>query len=265
MNPAMVDSSVEQTSAAQIPPPANLPSSGTQKPARPNLALGKPLTAKQRTIWDLTRPIPEGGQGKTNAQTAAVMGISVPVVNKTLHVVYKKLGLNQGPGKRPSMRSAEYTDPEKTAAVIDASTNPDAELKLGKVREALREAGLPVASSEALIRRLRTKFYGGVLAVRNLKTQEILDLLGQKIHLALTYMDDKVVSEASFRDLALGTTAMIEKRALLRGEPTQIISDHERAKIHELVPKLLEEARRRGLTIEGTVTEKVIGPSQPAA
>ena len=212
------------------------------------------LTEKQQRIWDMTRPVHEGGEGKTHKETAAILGISAPVVSKTLQACYRKKKV------KPKPAGAEHKDPEKAAAVIDAATTPDAEFKLGKVREAFREAGLPIATAEALIKRLRVKYYGAVTAVRNLKTQEILDLLGQKIHLALQYMDDKVMSEASFRDLALGTTAMIEKRQLLRGEPTQIVSDHERAKIHELVPALLAEAQRRGLTIEGQVTEKVIGP-----
>jgi hypothetical protein len=56
----------------------------------------------------------------------------------------------------------------------------------------------------------------------------------------------------------LGLGVMIEKRNLLRGEPTAIISDHERKKLHELLPALLEEAKRRGavtLDEKGAVIE----------
>lgn len=213
------------------------------------------FTEKQQRIWDLTRPVAEGGEGKTRIEAARILGISAPVVSKTLQACYRKKNLQPGKAKT-KLRSSELEKPEFTAAVIDSSTDP-----LTKVRDAMREAGLPIGTAEALLKRLRVKYYGAVTAVRNLKTQEILDLLGQKIHLALQYMDDKTMSEASFRDLALGTTAMIEKRQLLRGEPTQIVSDHERAKIHELVPALLAEAQRRGLTIEGTVTDKVVNPA----
>jgi hypothetical protein len=51
---------------------------------------------------------------------------------------------------------------------------------------------------------------------------------------------------------------MIEKRQLLRGEPTQIISDAERKKLHELLPLAIAEAQRRGLTLDGQVTERII-------
>ena len=244
--------------------PADVPSSSSSGDSSVSLAAGfardpTKFTAKQQRIWDLTRPVSEGGEGKTRKEAASILGISAPVVSKTLQACYRKIGTRKSKGS--GMRAIEVANPEKAAALIDAATKPDAEFKLGRVRDALREAGLPPAASEALIRRLRTKFYGGITAVRNLKTQEILDLLGQKIHLALTYMDDKVMGEASFRDLALGTTAMIEKRQLLRGEPTQIISDAERAKLHELVPLLIQEAQRRGLTVDGQVTERTVEPA----
>lgn len=219
------------------------------------------FTEKQQRIWDMTRPVSEGGEGKTRKEAAAILGISAPVVSKTLQACYRKKGIKHAKGEASVTNAVEQKDPQKAAAIIDAATTPDAEFKLGKVREAFREAGLPVGTAEALIKRLRVKYYGAVTAVRNLKTQEILDLLGQKIHLALQYMDDKVMSEANFRDLALGTTAMIEKRQLLRGEPTQIISDAERAKLHELVPLLIQEAQRRGLTVDGQVTEKTVEPA----
>jgi hypothetical protein len=110
------------------------------------------------------------------------------------------------------------------------------------------------------MRRIRQKYFGVVEATRSLKSGEIVDALNHRIDLALRYMDDKTMSEASFRDLALGTTAMIEKRQLLRGEPTSIISDADRMKLHELLPRAIAEAQRRGLTTEGQVTEKVLEP-----
>ena len=70
------------------------------------------------------------------------------------------------------------------------------------------------------------------------------------------FFDDKVMAEASARDIMLGIGVMIEKRNLLRGEPTAIISDHERKKLHELLPALIAESKRRGITVEGTVTTK---------
>ncbi len=44
---------------------------------------------------------------------------------------------------------------------------------------------------------------------------------------------------------------MVEKRQLLRGEATVIVSDLERKKLNELLPLLIAEGQRRGITIEG--------------
>ena len=211
--------------------------------------LGKPLTAKQAMINGFREA------GKTRVQIAAELGISENVVSKTISTINKKLGIT-APSPQIGM-PMEFRNPEKAAALIDAATEPP---ELMRVRQAMEAAGLPQTVSTRLLHRLKVKYFGALTEIRNLKTQEILDMLGKKIHLALTYMDDKVMAEASFRDLALGSTAMIEKRSLLRGEPTQIVSDHERKKLVELMPLLLAEAQRRGVTIPGQVTEKVVEP-----
>jgi DNA-binding CsgD family transcriptional regulator len=214
-------------------------------------AVQKPLTAKQQQAFDLRQA------GKTRAEGAVIMGISKPVYSKTLQAAYKKLGLSKK-NQTPS-NVIEVKDPERAAAVIDAATDPEA--KLESIAKVFRDYGLPMAASAALLRRIRQKYFGVVEATKSLKSGEIVDALNHKIDLALRYMDDKTMSEASFRDLALGTAAMIEKRQLLRGEPTQIISDAERAKLHELLPLAIAEAQRRGLTVEGQVTERSIEPA----
>lgn len=214
-------------------------------------AVQKPLTAKQQQAYDLRVA------GKSRAEGAVIMGISKPVYSKTLQTAYKKLGLskkNQAPSTVTEVR-----DPEKFAAIVDAATEPEA--KLESIAKVFRDYGLPMAASAALLRRIRQKYFGVVEATKSLKSAEIVDALNHRIDLALRYMDDKTMSEASFRDLALGTTAMIEKRQLLRGEPTAIVSDAERKKLHELAPLLFAEMQRRGLTVDGQVTGKSVEPA----
>ena len=208
------------------------------------------LTLRQREFWELNEA------GKTDAEIAAALEVTLNVVRNTLVDCRRKLGVPGVPG-----RPLEHTKPERAAAVLDAITEPDPYIG---IKEAFLAAGLPQPVSHALIRRLRVKYNGAVVAVRNLKTAEILDLLGRRIHLGLEYLDDKVFAEASARDIMLGVAAMVEKRNLLRGEPTAIVSDPERRKLAELVPLLLAEARRRGVTVEGVVTEKRVEPTEPA-
>lgn len=215
---------------------------------------GKPLTAKQQTIWDMKQA------GKSRPQIAAELGISEPVVSKTITVIRKKLGIETPSPRDSSGRAMENANPEKAAAVLVAATDP-MNYKMEKIQEALREAGFNERLRTSVLRRLKVKYAGAVTELRNLQTSEILEMLGKKIHLAMTYLDDKVMAEASARDIMLGLGVLTEKRQLLRGEPTQIISDNERKQIVELMPALLAEAKRRGVTVEGTVTEKVVNPA----
>lgn len=209
---------------------------------------------KQQTTYDLKVA------GKTRREIAHILGISEPVVSKTLGVCYKKLGLRKK--DRPNLHAgAEHKYPEVAAAAIDAAADPTAftmKEAIERVNEQLKAAGLPAKVSDALVRRLRVKYANAVMATKELRTTEILEMLGKKIDLAAFYLDDKVMAEASARDIMLGLGVLIEKRNLLRGEPTAIVSDHERKKLHELLPLMIAEAQRRGLTVEGEVTARQI-------
>lgn len=202
------------------------------------------LTAKQREAFDLKKA------GKTYQEIASAQGCSNSVICKRLQRIYRMLGHRPGPGENVAGRAktgVEHRDPEAAAAMIDAASDP-----LVKVKDALKVAGLPDRVSEAMLKRLRVKFFGAVHEVKALKTAEIVRTIEEKIDMIRFYLDDKVMAEASARDLMLGFGVLVEKRQLLRGEPTQIVSDHERKKINELVPLLIQEARRRGRTIDVT-------------
>jgi hypothetical protein len=196
----------------------------------------------------------EGGQGKTSGRGSDHRHLESRSSRSTLQACYKQAGIKKKQGYSRTRRS--NSKPGEGGGHHRRGDGPG-----GEAREhrqgvpGLRAAGgrirrAPAAHPAEVFRRGRGD--------RSLKSGEIVDALNHKIDLALRYMDDKTMSEASFRDLALGTAAMIEKRQLLRGEPTAIISDAERAKLHELLPLAIAEAQRRGLTIEGQVTEKTL-------
>lgn len=205
----------------------------------------KVLTAKQQRVFDLF----DAGRSKT--QVAAEIGVSVSVVTKQLKVARAKLGIKTSQAEGRAKLELHVKDPETFAARLDAGTEPE---KLIKLREALEDAGISGKAAEAYIARLKRRYPGVMKESRSLKNAELTELLGQKIHMALAAMDEHVVMEASYRDLALGTTALIEKMQLLKGQPTAITSDLERKKLIELTPLLIAEAQRRGITIEGTST-----------
>lgn len=214
----------------------------------------KALTIRQREIWDMRKSIAEGGRGMAIAAIAAALGISVSVVTKTSNVVRKKLGLTDGAEKKAEVRRIESLDPDGAAALIDALSDPllkRVNERWSKIGQAYADAGLPPQAAAALHRRMMVKYAGATSELKALKADELIRMLGDKTHLALSYLDDKVLSEASARDIGMTVGILIEKRQLLKGEPTAIISDHERAKLHELLPLLVEEGRRRSIAIDG--------------
>lgn len=213
------------------------------------------LTEKQTLILTLKR------EGKTSKEIASTLGCSPNVIRNALNSIYAKLGMKGGLhreaiSKESTPNLTEVRQPEQAAAFIDAVTDPFA-----KIAQAMRETGLPQSTAEALLRRLRVRYRPVNAALRDLKTADLIRMLNEKITLALEYMDEKIIAEASFRDLSLGTSAMIEKRNLLKGEATVVVDFNQRKKLNELMPAFLAEARRRGLTLEGnyqveTTTEK---------
>lgn len=198
------------------------------------------LTEKQTLILELKR------DGKTNKDIAGAVGCSENVVRKQLTTIYRKLGIKGGQDDLSKRSLTELYRPEQAATFIDKATDP-----FGKVAKAMQESGLPASTCEALLRRLRARYRQVSATVRELKTAELIRMLNDRIVLALEYMDEKVVAEASFRDLSLGTSAMIEKRNLLRGEPTIAVDFTTHKRIAELMPLFLAEARRRGMVIDG--------------
>lgn len=224
------------------------PDPGDQRPA-------PVLPPQQQRVWTLK------GEGKGDAEIAAIMGITQNVVQKYVVLARKKLGLTHTAAAKLS--GIEYKNPEAAAVAIEAASDPwfkTMKASIDNANELLKASGISGKISYALVKRLRTKYTGAIYAARNLQTGQILEMLGKKIDHCAFYLDDKVLAEASARDLMLGMTALVEKRQLLRGEPTQIVSDLERKKLNELLPLAIAEAQRRGLTIPGTVTEKTVEP-----
>jgi len=214
------------------------------------------LTDKQHRILELKRA------GRINKDIAFELGCSENVIKKQLTSIYKKQGTKGGTSELSKPTLTEQARPEQAAALMDAATDPFA-----NIAKAIRESGLPQSTGEAFLRRLRVRYGKVPQLVRELKTADLIRKINERIDLALEYMDEKVIAEASFRDLAMGTSALLEKRQLLKGEPTVILSDLERKKLHELMPLLIAETQRRGLHIPSTPIEgecKPVGAAKPA-
>ncbi len=146
---------------------------------------------------------------------------------------------------------------DKLVTMLEAEGDPFATLQA-----AGKAAGLKDSVVQGLMRRLRAQ-YGEVTAeLKNLHSGQIAQMLTDKATMALGYIDEFSLAQSSAKDCAIIVGILLEKRQLLRGEPTQIISTEERQGLDELSKALIQESGRRGLTIDMEPTN--VGISVPA-
>ena len=146
-----------------------------------------------------------------------------------------------------SQQGNEFNKPEETAAALESLSDPFAKLK-----DAAEACGFPQVTIKALVRRMETKYKPVDDEIKALKTPALLSLIEEKIGMCLEHMDDYTFANAELRDLAVTFGILAEKRQLLRGEPTQILSVNERTHMNDLLPMIVKEAGRRGMTIDAT-------------
>jgi hypothetical protein len=191
-------------------------------------------------------------EGYTFAEISAAMGLSP----ETCESYYRK-GVKKGeyepiPGASPNAITSR--NPEETAAVMAAAALEVDDPKFARLREACKEAGLKPTIVAGLIKRLRTTFAGVLEEGRRLTVKEMTEELQKKAHLIFTYMDEYSVSQASLKDLSIALSVVIEKHELLSGRPTQTIDFTTRQQLPAIMAGFAAEARRRGITLDGTAT-----------
>lgn len=154
--------------------------------------------------------------------------------------------------RRGMVINTEEGKPEEAAEAIVAAEEPFTTLA-----QAAEQTGFPRKTLEAMMRRIKAQHQPLHEELKNLSTTDMVRQLDQKIGMTLGYIDDFVLSGASFRDLTIGLGILIEKKQLLSGEPTQILTIEERKNLTQLMPALFQEVSRRGITIDQTPDEPV--------
>ena len=64
------------------------------------------------------------------------------------------------------------------------------------------------------------------------------------------------------KERALVAAILIDKRALLRGEPTQIVDVRDHRRMDEVGKELVQEMRRRGITLDVAEYQSVEEPME---
>lgn len=161
------------------------------------------------------------------------------------------------PTEYAPLTAGDLTD-EQVATLIDAASNPYKDFV-----KAAEELGV---SREAVIRMVRRVEAGRgpvVGKLRKLKTRDLLDTIEDRIARAFEYLDDEALAATSAKDLAIILGILLEKRQLLRGEPTQILGPAERASLDTLIPQLVKEAEKRGLVVMNEHAMVDVTPGEP--
>lgn len=120
------------------------------------------------------------------------------------------------------------------------------------LRKLAKAHGFNERAVRGFIRRMETRYLPLQQEMRSISTKQLQNTIDDRLSRILDYMDDYVIAEAPLRELAVAFGVLMEKRQLLRGEPTQIIDNTERQSIAELLQAANKEAERRGLTIDIT-------------
>lgn len=150
---------------------------------------------------------------------------------------------------------------EEQRGALEGTKTP---LDRGKITQLAEAAGLPPAAVRGLIKRMEARYRPPSDELEKITTQEIQDLIDDRISRGLGYLDDFAMAKATARDLAVAIGIMIDKRQLLRGEPTQILGKEERKSLEALAAALRQELGRRTMIVDATPVDDVMpGSDEP--
>jgi len=90
-----------------------------------------------------------------------------------------------------------------------------------------------------------------ITELKRFTNAEMIERLEDFISQTLGSIDVDVIEKANLRDRMVSMGVAIDKRQLLLGEATVIHGVDRRKKIEELMPMLIEEAKRRGIDPRG--------------
>lgn len=210
----------------------------------------KKLTANQQRAWDFRKT------GMTYSEIAIETGQRSQEVRNAYLRAAEKMKINE---RFMDKQDIEVTNPEAAAAALDMLTDGDFE-KLNLLTE---ELNIPRSMMIAFKQRLKMKYKGLEVVIGQIKTPIFQGKIDGIINAGLDSIDEIDFMKASLRDKASTICMFIEKRQLLAGEPTQILSINERKEVNDLIPLLMDEARRRGVMIDiDPATGKVLA-TQP--
>jgi hypothetical protein len=175
--------------------------------------------------------------------------------------VYQKAKARRESRVSVAHNATELRNPEGAAIAFDMLTDPFPKT----LREIAQESGIPEKTLENLSVRIRSLYSGTSVALREVKASNLVRKIEHSLDTVLDSLTRETVEslqEVPIRDRAVVTGILVDKRQLLRGEPTQIMGTDDRVKMNDLIQSLTKEAARRGMEID--VTPPRDGEDAPA-
>jgi hypothetical protein len=184
---------------------------------------------------------------------------SVPKTNTIAWNYGAKMGPDGLPQKKPvhlaTPKPTTFPKPRKTSVaeknpeIMATALTVEALDEFAPIFKTLKDAGVSHDSAIGIVESLRGRFSDVQNKVKGLVRPQFLESIEDVLGRVLGSVTDQDIAEASLKDKMIAVGILVEKRALLRGEPTMILSVEERARVNENIPLLIREAQRRGLTV----------------
>jgi len=90
---------------------------------------------------------------------------------------------------------------------------------------------------------------------KELSIRELLSMVNQRIAVGMEALDPETIAAMTGRELAILLGILTDKKLLLEGRPTAILSIEDRSSLGRLTKMWLQQAQRRGLQIEETAVD----------
>ena len=160
-----------------------------------------------------------------------------PSEEKGARVLQKRGGSGQN--------AIEIVNPELATAIADYRlANPETSFE----RIAIA-TGAARSTVQRYIERLEMRPTPEWLRAREVKQSELAGDYAKLAQASARAITDEKLEDASPRDLAVISGIATDKHLLLTGQPTAIFGVEDRRELHELLPALLAEVKRRGMDV----------------
>lgn len=218
--------------------------------------MAKPVvSAKQQASYDLR------AQGKTWEEIGQTLGI-VPQTARDRCQAAIKNGLQPILGRLWARAPAPNAgEPTRVTRLKDgAGMFEDNRFDRLKFIEMAASAGIPPRVASALAMRVEANFGPVKSEIKKLTLAEQVTATTAAAQLVLSHIDEVSIAGMDAKNLAIAYGVLVDKALILGGKPNVIIDFNVRQRIEILMPQMLAEARRRGITVDGTAT---LVPEQP--